>query len=66
METTKNYRFGTVITEIVMVLIGLLFLIPFYFLFVNSVKTFGDLLTNSVRLAGSIPVGQLRERLGEN
>ncbi|KAA2301188.1 carbohydrate ABC transporter permease, partial [Clostridioides difficile] len=47
METTKNYRFSTILTEIVMVLLGLLFLVPFYFLFVNSVKTFGDLLTNS-------------------
>lgn len=29
METTKNYRFSTIVTEIVMVLLGLLFLVPF-------------------------------------
>ncbi|GIO56346.1 carbohydrate ABC transporter permease [Paenibacillus cellulositrophicus] len=47
MEASKQYRWGTLVTEIIMVLVALLFLVPFYFLFVNSVKTFGDLLTNS-------------------
>jgi len=47
MEVSKKYRLGTLVTEIVMVLLALVFLIPFYFLFVNSVKTFSDLLTNS-------------------
>ncbi|MBJ9990046.1 carbohydrate ABC transporter permease [Paenibacillus sp. S28] len=47
MEASKQYRWGTLATEIIMVLVALLFLVPFYFLFVNSVKTFGDLLTNS-------------------
>ncbi|WP_179031392.1 carbohydrate ABC transporter permease [Paenibacillus kribbensis] len=47
METSKRYRFGTWTTELVMILVALLFLVPFYFLFVNSVKSFGDLLTNS-------------------
>lgn len=47
METSKNYRFTTLLTEIIMILIALLFLVPFYFLFVNSVKSFGDLLTNA-------------------
>ena len=47
METGKNYRFTTLLTEIVMILIALLFLVPFYFLFVNSVKSFGDLLSNA-------------------
>ncbi|MCJ8011877.1 carbohydrate ABC transporter permease [Paenibacillus sp. KQZ6P-2] len=47
MEVSKKYRFGTLATEIIMVLLALVFLIPFYFLFVNSVKTFGDLLTNA-------------------
>ncbi|MDQ0049168.1 raffinose/stachyose/melibiose transport system permease protein [Paenibacillus polymyxa] len=47
METSKRYRFGTWATEIVMILVALLFLVPFYFLFVNSVKSFGDLLTDS-------------------
>lgn len=51
METSKRYRFGTWATEIVMILVALLFLVPFYFLFVNSVKSFGDLLTDSAACA---------------
>ncbi|WCM61890.1 carbohydrate ABC transporter permease [Paenibacillus polymyxa] len=50
METSKRYRFGTWATEMVMILVALLFLVPFYFLFVNSVKSFGDLLTDSAAL----------------
>ncbi len=47
MEVSKKYRFSTLATEIIMVLLALVFLVPFYFLFVNSVKTFSDLLSNS-------------------
>ncbi|TKH44618.1 carbohydrate ABC transporter permease [Paenibacillus sp. FSL R10-2782] len=47
METSKRYRAGTWVTELVMILVALIFLVPFYFLFVNSVKSFGDLLTDS-------------------
>ncbi|KAF6562042.1 carbohydrate ABC transporter permease [Paenibacillus sp. EKM202P] len=47
METNNRYRVGTWATELVMILVALLFLVPFYFLFVNSVKSFGDLLTDS-------------------
>lgn len=47
METSNRYCFGIWMTELVMILVALLFLVPFYFLFVNSVKTFGDLLTDS-------------------
>ncbi|CAM3102842.1 carbohydrate ABC transporter permease [Paenibacillus sediminis] len=47
MEITKKYRAGTLVTEIIVALVGLIFLVPFYFLFVNSVKSFGDILTNS-------------------
>lgn len=36
-----------IITEIVMILIALLFLSPFYFLFANSVKSFGEILSNA-------------------
>ena len=50
METVKKYRGGTFVTEIIMILIGLLFLVPFYFLFVNSIKTYGELLTDSAGL----------------
>ncbi|WP_020618406.1 carbohydrate ABC transporter permease [Paenibacillus daejeonensis] len=44
---SKAYTGRTLITEIIMVLVALLFLSPFYFLFVNSVKTFGEIMTNS-------------------
>lgn len=47
MKAEKQYRFSTMFTEIVMILLALLFLVPFYFLFVNSVKSFGDLLSNA-------------------
>ncbi|MGG4219040.1 carbohydrate ABC transporter permease [Paenibacillus jamilae] len=47
METNNRYRIGTWATELVMILVALVFLVPFYFLFVNSVKSFGDLLTDS-------------------
>ncbi|GAK40335.1 carbohydrate ABC transporter permease [Paenibacillus urinalis] len=47
MESAKSYRISTFITELFMILLALVFLVPFYFLFVNSVKTFGDLLTNA-------------------
>lgn len=53
MDVTKNYRLGSIITEIIMVVVALLFLVPFYFLFVNSVKTFADLLTNAASLPQS-------------
>jgi len=57
MDITKNSRTSLAITEIIMLLVALLFLIPFYFLFVNSVKSFGDLLTNAASLPKSIEWG---------
>lgn len=50
METIKKYKATTLVTEMIMIVIALLFLVPFYFLFVNSVKTFGNLLTDSAGL----------------
>lgn len=47
MKAGKQYRFSTMLTETVMILLALVFLVPFYFLFVNSVKSFGDLLSNA-------------------
>jgi len=57
MDITKNSRTGLAVTEIIMLLVALLFLVPFYFLFVNSVKSFGDLLTNAASLPKSIEWG---------
>lgn len=47
MDTLKRYRSSYFIIEILLILLGLLFLVPFYFLLVNSVKEFGEILTNS-------------------
>ncbi|QAY67242.1 carbohydrate ABC transporter permease [Paenibacillus protaetiae] len=50
MAGLKKYGWGTLAIELVMALIGLLFLIPFYFLIVNSVKSFSEILTSSASL----------------
>lgn len=44
---TKKYTGKLFVTEAVMIMVGLLFLAPFYFLLVNSVKPFGEIMTNS-------------------
>ncbi|MEC0240850.1 carbohydrate ABC transporter permease [Paenibacillus dokdonensis] len=46
METTRR-RGKWFAAEIIMILFALVFLVPFYFLLVNSVKSFGDILTNA-------------------
>ncbi len=45
METKS--RKGNFVIEIIMILVALLFLAPFYFLFTNSVKSFGEILSNA-------------------
>lgn len=47
MESARKYGGRLLLTEGLMVLAGLAFLVPFYFLLVNSVKSFGDLLSNA-------------------
>ncbi|MNU80159.1 L-arabinose transport system permease protein AraQ [compost metagenome] len=47
MDTIKKYRSSYFLIEIILILLGLVFLVPFYFLLVNSVKEFGEILTNS-------------------
>ncbi|MBJ9990041.1 carbohydrate ABC transporter permease [Paenibacillus sp. S28] len=46
-STSRGYRAKRLILELLMILLALVFLVPFYFLLVNSVKSFGDILTNS-------------------
>jgi raffinose/stachyose/melibiose transport system permease protein len=43
----RRYGIRWFTVEVVTFLLALLFLVPFWFLFVNSVKSFGDLLSNS-------------------
>jgi len=50
MEARQRYTAGTLVVEIVAVLLGLLFLVPFYFVIVNSLKTFAELLTDPTSL----------------
>jgi raffinose/stachyose/melibiose transport system permease protein len=57
MEAKNTYNLRTLILEILGILLGLLFLVPFYFVIVNSMKTFGELLINSANLPGSLYFG---------
>ena len=46
MNATR-YTARTLVMEIIAIILGLLFLIPFYFVLVNSVKSFADILLNA-------------------
>lgn len=46
MQAAKSKK-SNVVTEIVMIVIALIFLAPFYFLGVNSVKSFGEILSDA-------------------
>jgi ABC-type sugar transport system, permease component len=43
----KKYGGKLLSAELLMIVVALIFLAPFYFLLVNSVKPFGDIMTNS-------------------
>ncbi|MDP4096101.1 carbohydrate ABC transporter permease [Paenibacillus sp. P96] len=47
MQRAFSYRIAAFLVEVLLILAGLLFLVPFYFLLVNSVKTFGEILTHA-------------------
>jgi raffinose/stachyose/melibiose transport system permease protein len=53
MPSTKKYSGSTLLLEIAGILLAALFLVPFYFVVVNSMKTFGELVTNSANLPHS-------------
>lgn len=46
----KKYTGRLLTTEIIMGIVALVFLSPFYFLFVNSVKPFGEIMSDSASL----------------
>lgn len=54
MQSTRNYNGRTFLLEALGILLAILFLVPFYFVIVNSMKTFGDLLVNSANLPKSL------------
>ena len=47
---TDRYTVQTLIIEILMIIAALIFIAPFYFIIVNSFKTYGEILTNSFSL----------------
>ncbi|MCP3773437.1 carbohydrate ABC transporter permease [Paenibacillus sp. MZ04-78.2] len=54
MDTSKSYNLRIFILELLAIVLALLFLVPFYFVIVNSMKSFGDLLVNSANLPKSL------------
>jgi raffinose/stachyose/melibiose transport system permease protein len=52
MERADKYQAKLLILEILAIVLGLLFLAPFYFVIVNSVKTLGEILVD----AASLPI----------
>jgi raffinose/stachyose/melibiose transport system permease protein len=54
METRAPYTSRKLLLELVGIALALLFLAPFYFVVVNSVKSFGDLLVNAANLPKSL------------
>ncbi|GIP34989.1 carbohydrate ABC transporter permease [Paenibacillus sp. J2TS4] len=54
MPTGNRYFPRLFLLEIIAVILVLLFLVPFYFVIVNSMKTFGELLANTANLPQSL------------
>jgi raffinose/stachyose/melibiose transport system permease protein len=50
MEAKSTYNLRILCLEIIGILLAILFLVPFYFVIVNSMKSFGELLINSANL----------------
>ncbi|MEH6992569.1 carbohydrate ABC transporter permease [Neobacillus drentensis] len=46
----NRYTWRTSIIEIIAILLGLVFLVPFYYVFSNSLKSFAEILTNTSSL----------------
>lgn len=61
MEHAREGRISKIILEILLIILGLLFLVPFYFLLVNSVKSYGDILTNAAGLPLSLKLDNYLE-----
>jgi raffinose/stachyose/melibiose transport system permease protein len=53
MERAEKYNAGLLTLEILAILIGLLFLSPFYFVLNNSVKMLGEILVDAASLPGT-------------
>lgn len=47
MEQAERYSARLIVLEAVVILAAILFFVPFYFVLINSVKSFGDLMRNT-------------------
>lgn len=56
MEAKRSYSFRLFSLEVLGIIIALLFLVPFYFVLTNSMKTFGELMINSANLPKSFNI----------
>ncbi|SFL14835.1 raffinose/stachyose/melibiose transport system permease protein [Paenibacillus sp. 1_12] len=54
MEAKNTYNLRILGLEILGILLAILFLVPFYFVIVNSMKTFGEILINSANMPTSL------------
>lgn len=50
MEKQEKYGGSTLTLEIIAIILGLLFLVPFYFVAINSLKTLGEILVDAASL----------------
>ncbi|MBD0380169.1 carbohydrate ABC transporter permease [Paenibacillus sedimenti] len=57
METVKKYSARLFTLEVLGIVLGLLFLIPFYFVVANSLKTFPELAANTAKLPKELYFG---------
>jgi raffinose/stachyose/melibiose transport system permease protein len=57
MTSKPTKTLGNLVIQLAVILLALLFLVPFYFVAVNSVKDYGSILSNSASLPQSITFG---------
>ncbi|WP_088042792.1 carbohydrate ABC transporter permease [Bacillus sp. EAC] len=57
----EKYTFNLFSLEILAILIALVFLVPFYYVLVNSFKSFSDILSNTSALPKSLDISNYKE-----
>jgi raffinose/stachyose/melibiose transport system permease protein len=57
MDSTKRYTVELLFLEVIGILLAILFLVPFYFVIVNSLKSFTEILVNSSNLPHKLYFG---------
>ncbi|WP_150275094.1 carbohydrate ABC transporter permease [Paenibacillus tepidiphilus] len=62
MDTTaKKWNLPKLLVELLCILLALVFLVPFYFLLANSLKTYGAILSDSAALPAALQWSNYRE-----